>query len=97
MSTVWNSVRGTLFWLTLSLTGMDFQENKLNSKLGPSSQSLQIYPQALLQRYSIQTIHVHILHCIITLPILPSPAGMSLTKLSLAENNLIIPGQGEFS
>ncbi len=26
----------------------------------------------------------------------PSPAGMSLTKLSLAGNNLIIPGQGEF-
>jgi hypothetical protein len=26
----------------------------------------------------------------------PSPAGMSLTKLSLARKNLIIPGQGEF-
>jgi hypothetical protein len=26
----------------------------------------------------------------------PSPAGMSLTKLSLAGNNLIIPGQVEF-
>jgi hypothetical protein len=26
----------------------------------------------------------------------PSPAGMSLTKLSLAGNNLIIPGQIEF-
>ncbi len=26
----------------------------------------------------------------------PSPAGMSLTELSLAGNNLIIPGQGEF-
>jgi hypothetical protein len=25
-----------------------------------------------------------------------SPAGMSLTKLSLAGNNLRIPGQGEF-
>jgi hypothetical protein len=25
-----------------------------------------------------------------------SPAGMSLTKLSMARNNLIIPGQGEF-
>jgi hypothetical protein len=24
------------------------------------------------------------------------PAGMSLTKLSLAGNNLIIPGEGEF-
>jgi hypothetical protein len=59
MSTVWNSARGTLFFgLTLSLTGMDFQENKLNSELGPRGQSLQIYPQALLQRYSIQTIHV---------------------------------------
>jgi len=26
----------------------------------------------------------------------PSPAGMSLTKLSLDGNNLRIPGQGEF-
>ncbi len=26
----------------------------------------------------------------------PSPAGMWLTNLSLAGNNLIIPGQGEF-
>jgi hypothetical protein len=36
------------------------------------------------------------------LAVFPSPAGMSLTKLSLAKNNLIkfgnliIPGQGEF-
>jgi hypothetical protein len=30
------------------------------------------------------------------LAIFPSPAGMSQTKLSLAENNLIISGQGEF-
>jgi hypothetical protein len=29
--------------------------------------------------------------------VFPSPAGLSLTKLSLAGNNLIIPGQGEFS
>jgi hypothetical protein len=28
--------------------------------------------------------------------IFPSPAGMSLTKLSLAGNSLIIPVQGEF-
>jgi hypothetical protein len=28
--------------------------------------------------------------------IFPSSAGMSLTKLSLAGNNLIIPGQWEF-
>jgi hypothetical protein len=28
--------------------------------------------------------------------IFPSPAGMSLTKLSKAGNNSIIPGQGEF-
>ncbi len=28
--------------------------------------------------------------------IFPSPAGMSLTKLSLAKNNLIVPGQGQF-
>ncbi len=36
------------------------------------------------------------LHCKKLLAIFPSPAGMSLTKLSLAGNNLIIPGQGEF-
>jgi hypothetical protein len=30
------------------------------------------------------------------LTILPSPAGMALTKLSLASNNEIFPGQGEF-
>jgi hypothetical protein len=30
------------------------------------------------------------------LAVFPSPAGMSLTKLSLAGNNLILPGQGEF-
>jgi hypothetical protein len=30
------------------------------------------------------------------LAIFPSPAGMSLSKLSLAGNNLIIPSQGEF-
>jgi hypothetical protein len=28
--------------------------------------------------------------------IFPSPAGMSLTKLSLARNNLIDPGQEKF-
>ncbi len=35
-------------------------------------------------------------HCEKRLPIFLSPAGMSLTKLSLAGNNLIIPGLGEF-
>jgi hypothetical protein len=30
------------------------------------------------------------------LAIFPSPTGMSSTKLSLAGNNQIIPGQGEF-
>jgi hypothetical protein len=30
------------------------------------------------------------------LAIFPSPAGMSLTKLSLPGNNLKFPGQGEF-
>ncbi len=36
------------------------------------------------------------LHCKKRLAVFPSPAGMSLTKLSLVGNNLIIPGQGEF-
>jgi hypothetical protein len=35
-------------------------------------------------------------HCKKRFAIFPSPAGMSLTKLSLAGDNLIIPGQGEF-
>jgi hypothetical protein len=30
------------------------------------------------------------------LKIFPSPAGMSLTRLSLARNNFIIPGEREF-
>jgi hypothetical protein len=37
-----------------------------------------------------------ILHCKKRLAIFPSPAGMSLTKFTLAENNLFFPGQGEF-
>jgi hypothetical protein len=36
------------------------------------------------------------IHCKKSLSFFPSPAGMSLTKLSLAVNNLIIPFQGEF-
>jgi hypothetical protein len=36
------------------------------------------------------------LHCKKRLSFFLSPAGMSLTKLSLARNNLQIPGQGEF-
>jgi hypothetical protein len=28
--------------------------------------------------------------------VFPSPAGMSITRLSPAGNNVIIPGQGEF-
>jgi hypothetical protein len=35
-------------------------------------------------------------HCKKRLTIFPSPTGMSLTKLSLARNNIIIPGQREF-
>jgi hypothetical protein len=35
-------------------------------------------------------------HCKKRFAIFPSPAGMSLTKLSLAEKILIIPGQGDF-
>ncbi len=36
------------------------------------------------------------LHCQKRLSIFPSPAGMSLTKLSLAGKNLIVPGLGVF-
>jgi hypothetical protein len=37
-----------------------------------------------------------IIHCKKWLSFFPYPAGMSLTKLSMAGNNLIIPGQREF-
>ncbi len=40
---------------------------------------------------SIKTVH-----CRKRLAAFPYPAGMSLTKLSLARNNKIIPGQGEW-
>ncbi len=36
------------------------------------------------------------IHCKKVLAVFPSQVGMSLTKLSLAGNHLIIPGQGEF-
>jgi hypothetical protein len=42
------------------------------------------------------TPQVNTLHCKKRFSFFPSPAGMSLTKLSLAGNNLIIPGLGEF-
>jgi hypothetical protein len=45
---------------------------------------------------NFRTQHKYLVHCKKRLAIFPSPAGMSLTKLSLAGNNLIIPGQGEF-
>jgi hypothetical protein len=45
---------------------------------------------------SIQQVLLERLHCKKRLAIFLSPAGMSLTKLSLAGNNLIIPGQGGF-
>jgi hypothetical protein len=38
----------------------------------------------------------HPIHCKKRLAIFTSPAGMSLTTLSLTQNNLIIPGLGEF-
>jgi hypothetical protein len=39
---------------------------------------------------------VTLVHCKKRLATFPSPAGMSLTKLSLRGNNLIFPTQGEF-
>jgi hypothetical protein len=36
------------------------------------------------------------LHCKKSLAVFPSQAGMSLTKFSLAGNNLIISAQGEY-
>jgi hypothetical protein len=45
---------------------------------------------------SIDAIDPSMYTCKKRLTIFPSPAGMSLTKLSLSGNNLIIRGQGEF-
>jgi hypothetical protein len=45
---------------------------------------------------SQQLLFIKRLHCKKWLLIFPSLAGMSLTKLSLAWNNKIIPGQWEF-
>ncbi len=42
------------------------------------------------------TSRVRPVHCRKRLPIFPSPAGMSLAKLSLVGKNLINPGQGGF-
>ncbi len=42
------------------------------------------------------TSSIYNIHCKKGLSIFPSPAGMSLTKLSLVGNDLIIPFQGEF-
>jgi hypothetical protein len=47
-----------------------------------------------LAKSSLQILNFH--HCKKRLSNFPSPAGMSITKLSLARNNLVIPGQGEF-
>ncbi len=40
--------------------------------------------------------HYQTVHCKKRFLVFPSPAGMSLTKLSLAGKSLIIPAQGEF-
>ena len=50
----------------------------------------------LKQKFSKYSIPSVWLHCKKILAIFASPAGMSLTKLSLAGNNLIISGQEEF-
>jgi hypothetical protein len=47
-------------------------------------------------RYRSLYPQVTLLHCKKRLAVSLSQARMSLTKLSLAENNLIFPGQGEF-
>ena len=63
------------------------------------------HQEEVFRSHSQQVPH-HLLHCIFVLgeintvkkrlAVILSPARMSLTKLSLAGNNLIIPGQGEF-
>jgi hypothetical protein len=45
--------------------------------------------------YEVYTVHCTV-HCKTGLAVFPSPVGMSIAKLSLARNNLIIRGQGNF-
>jgi hypothetical protein len=54
--------------------------------------SICVLHPALFPIHSIDSIG----HCEKMLAIFPSPAGMSLTKLSQAGYTLIIPGQGKF-
>jgi hypothetical protein len=53
--------------------------------IGFDGEGVNLGPKGMLRRSCI--------HCKKRLAVLPSPAGMSLTKLSLKENNLIIPSQ----
>jgi hypothetical protein len=55
-------------------------------RFGNHSQKLYEQTKPFLKGYTVKK----------KLAIFPSPAGMSLTKISLAGNNLIIPGQEEF-
>ncbi len=61
----------------------------------PANFFLLIYP-FLAHFLNISPLNCWTVHCKKRLAIFPSPAGMSLTKLSLAGNNLIFPDQGEF-
>ncbi len=49
-----------------------------------------------LCRVAISILFIPGIHCKKRFVIFPSPAGVSLTKLSVAGNDLVIPGQGEF-
>ncbi len=52
-----------------------------------------------LQHSSYQPLRAQsakLIHCKKKVSLFPSPAGMSMTKLSLGRNNQIIPVQGEF-
>jgi hypothetical protein len=64
---------------------------------GPSSQALTSFVAFVLRTLREEPVVAGVkLHRKKILPVSPSPAGMSLTKLSLDGKNLIIPVQGEF-
>jgi hypothetical protein len=81
-------------------------EIKTKGKLGSGGTSfyeeLQIQPQTRAFLHIIgnflfyKSMKQFLLHCKKRFGVFPSPAGMSLTKLSLDGNNLIIPVQKEF-
>jgi hypothetical protein len=75
------------------LTGVSVQENITEPLHGSIWFSLFFQKDRASEVFRY---HLRSVHCKKRFAVFPSPAGMSLTKPSLAENNLIIAAQGEF-